>query len=64
MPLRRQAEERIFVSGHSAGGYLTSMVALDQRTEIYELEGFNHGEMAEPAHQLLLRLVRKVVSRN
>jgi acetyl esterase/lipase len=138
---------RIFVSGHSAGGYLTSMVGLDRRwldahgidanqiaglipysghtithftvrgergidgkqpivddlaplfhvrkdappmllitgdrdkellgryeetayfwrmmqeighpnTELYELEGFDHGAMAEPAHPLLLRFVR------
>ncbi len=138
--------ERVFVSGHSAGGYLTSMIGLDKRwlkphgidanniaglipysgqaithftireergidekqpvvdelaplfhvrkdapplllitgdrdmellgryeenaylwrmmqevghnTELFELEGFNHGEMAESAHPLLLKFVR------
>ena len=144
--------KRIFVSGHSAGGYLTSMIGLDKRwlaphgidanqiaglipfsghtithftiraergidgkqpivddmaplfhvrqeapplllitgdrdlellgryeenaylwrmmqvvdhpdTELFELEGFNHGQMAEPAHPLLLRFVRKISSR-
>ena len=143
---------RIFVSGHSAGGYLTSMVGLDKRwlakhdfdadqlaglipysghtithftvrsergidgkqpiidnmaplyhvrkdcpplllitggrelemlgryeenaymwrmmqvvghpdTTILELDGYNHGQMAEPAHPLLLRFVRRVLSR-
>jgi acetyl esterase/lipase len=28
-------------------------------TELYELEGFNHGQMAEPAHPLLLRFMRQ-----
>ncbi len=140
------SKEQIFVSGHSAGGYLTNMVGLDKRwlaahdidandiaglipysghaithftvrqergidgkqpiidelaplfhvrqdgprmllitgdrdmemlgryeenayfwrmmqevghpsTELYELEGFNHGQMAEPAHPLLLRFI-------
>jgi acetyl esterase/lipase len=31
-------------------------------TELFELEGFNHGQMAEPAHPLLLRFVRKISS--
>ncbi len=142
------SKEKIFVSGHSAGGYLSSMVGLDKRwlaahdidandiaglipysghtithftirkergiegtqpivdefapmfhvrkdappmllisgdrdlemlgryeesayfwrmmqevghpnTELYELEGFNHGQMAEPAHPLLLRFIEK-----
>ncbi|MEQ9409024.1 MAG: alpha/beta hydrolase [Fuerstiella sp.] len=141
------SDKRIFVSGHSAGGYLTSMVGLDKRwlaahdidanqiaglipysghtithftvrdergiggkqpvvddlaplyhvrrdapplllitgdrdmeilgryeetaylwrmmqevghpdTELFELEGFNHGQMAEPAHPLLLKFVK------
>jgi acetyl esterase/lipase len=143
------SDKRIFVSGHSAGGYLTSMIGLDKRwlaaydidanriaglipfsghtithftvraergidgkqplidemaplfhvranapplllitggrdiemlgryeenaylwrmmqvvghpsTELYELQGFNHGQMAAPAHDLLLRFVRKI----
>ncbi len=142
------APQKVFVSGHSAGGYLTSMIGLDKRwlaahdidandlaglipfsghtvthftvraergiggtqsvvdelaplfhvrqdaprlllitgdrdmemlgryeenaylwrmmqevkhpnTELYELEGFNHGQMAEPAHPLLLRFIRQ-----
>ncbi|MCR9197250.1 MAG: alpha/beta hydrolase [Planctomycetaceae bacterium] len=143
--------QRIFVSGHSAGGYLTSMVGLDKRwlaahgkdpddlaglipysghtithftvrqergidgkqpivddlaplfhvrgdcppilfvtgdreremlgryeenaymwrmmqvvdhpdAELFELDGYNHGQMAEPAHPLLLQFVRRIIS--
>jgi acetyl esterase/lipase len=145
------SSSRIFVSGHSAGGYLTSMVGLDKRwlaanqldadqiaglipfsghtithftvraergigekqpviddlaplfhvrkdapplllitgdrelemlgryeenaylwrmmqvvghpdTELFELDGFNHGQMAEPAHLLLIRFVNRISS--
>ena len=28
--------------------------------ELFELDGFNHGQMAEPAHMLLLRFVKRV----
>lgn len=145
------ASKRVFVSGHSAGGYLTSMVGLDKRwlathdvdadqiaglipfsghtithftvraergidgkqpiidemaplfhvrkdapslllitgdrelemlgryeenaylwrmmqvvehpdTELFELVGFNHGQMAVPAHPLLLRFVKRISS--
>jgi acetyl esterase/lipase len=143
------SSERIYVSGHSAGGYLTSMIGLDKRwlaahdidanaiaglipysghtithftiraergidgtqpivddlaplfhvrkdarplllitgdrelemlgryeenaylwrmmqvvghpnTELHELDGYNHGQMAVPAHPLLLRFVKKI----
>jgi acetyl esterase/lipase len=143
------SSKRIFVSGHSAGGYLTSMIGLDKRwlaaleidadqiaglipfsghtithftvraergidgqqpiiddmaplfhvrkdapplllitgdreleilgryeenaylwrmmqvvghpdTELFELDGFNHGQMAVPAHPLLLRFMKKI----
>jgi acetyl esterase/lipase len=30
--------------------------------ELYELDGFNHGQMAEAAHPLLIRFIRKVGS--
>jgi acetyl esterase/lipase len=145
------SSKRVFVSGHSAGGYLTSMVGLDKRwlaahdvdaddiaglipfsghtithftvraergidgkqpiiddmaplfhvrkdapplllitgdrelemlgryeenaylwrmmqvvehpdTKLFELDGFNHGQMAEPAHPLLLRFVKRISS--
>lgn len=145
--------KRVFVSGHSAGGYLTSMIGLDKRwlavhdvdadqiaglipfsghtithftvraergidgkqpiiddmaplfhvrndapplllitgdrdlemlgryeenaylwrmmqvvghpdTKLFELDGFNHGQMAEPAHPLLLRFVKRISSQS
>jgi acetyl esterase/lipase len=145
------SSKRVFVSGHSAGGYLTSMIGLDKRwlaahevnadqiawlipfsghtithftvraergidgkqpiiddmaplfhvrkdapplllitgdreleilgryeenaylwrmmqvvghpnTELFELDGFNHGQMAVPSHPLLLRFVKKISS--
>jgi acetyl esterase/lipase len=33
-------------------------------TELYELEGFNHGGMAVPAHPLLVRFVKKLSEQN
>ena len=29
-------------------------------TDLHELQGFNHGQMAGPAHELLLRFVKKI----
>jgi hypothetical protein len=31
-----------------------------QETELFELQGFDHGGMAEPAHPLLLKFVQKL----
>jgi len=30
-----------------------------EQTELYELQGFNHGQMAEPAHTILLKHIKK-----
>lgn len=146
------SKQKIFVSGHSAGGYLTSMVGLDQRwlrphgvdanaiaglipfsghtithftirdergidgkqpivddmaplfhvrkdasplllitgdrdlellgryeenaylwrmmqvvdhpdTVLHELDGYNHGQMAEPAHPIMLRFIKRIVAK-
>ncbi len=35
-------------------------VAGHEQTTLHELDGYNHGQMAQPAHPLLLRFVRKV----
>jgi acetyl esterase/lipase len=35
-------------------------VAGHEQTTLHELDGYNHGQMAKPAHPLLLRFVRKV----
>ena len=37
-------------------------VAGHTNTELFELDGFNHGQMAEPAHPLLLRFIQKIVA--
>ena len=34
-----------------------------QETELYELEGFNHSQMAQPAHPLLLKFVDRIAGR-
>lgn len=34
-------------------------IAGHKETEIYELQGFNHGQMAEPAHTILLQHIKK-----
>lgn len=31
-------------------------------TKLYELDGFNHGGMAEPAHPLLIQFIRKIAT--
>ena len=30
------------------------------KTELFELDGYNHGQMAGPAHPLLLRFIQKI----
>jgi hypothetical protein len=34
-------------------------VAGHEKTGFYELQGFNHGQMAEPAHTILLKHIKK-----
>jgi hypothetical protein len=34
-------------------------VAGHKKTEIYEFQGFNHGQMVEPAHTILLKHIKK-----
>jgi len=42
--------------------YMWRMMTLigHKQTELYELEGFNHGDMAEPAHYILLKHIRSI----
>jgi acetyl esterase/lipase len=49
---------------YEENAYLWRMmkVAGHKQTELLELDGFNHGEMAEPAHPLLIKFVRKICS--
>ncbi len=47
---------------YEENAYLWRMMQLVEHpdTTIYELDGFNHGQMAEPAHPLLLRFVARI----
>ncbi len=38
-------------------------VAGHEHTTLHELDGYNHGQMAKPAHPLLLRFVRKLAKK-
>ena len=46
---------------YEENAYLWRMmqVAGHDHTELYELEGFDHGSMAEPAHPLLLKFIKE-----
>jgi hypothetical protein len=48
---------------YEENAYMARMmqVAGHQRTKIFELDGFDHGQMAEPAFPLLLKEVRSIV---
>jgi hypothetical protein len=35
-------------------------VAGHSQVEIFELDGYNHGQMAKPAHPLLLKFVKQI----
>jgi hypothetical protein len=35
-------------------------VAGHEETELFELDGYNHGQMAAPAHPLLLRFIQRL----
>jgi len=47
---------------YEENAYLWRMmkVAGHEKTELMELDGYNHGQMAGPAHPLLLRFIKKV----
>lgn len=50
---------------YEENAYLWRMMQVVEHpdTELYELDGFNHGQMAEPAHPLLLRFVQRVTAK-
>ncbi len=56
--------EQELLGRYEENAYLLRMMKLSghQRTRLYELEGFDHGGMAEPAFPLLLKEVAAVVS--
>lgn len=47
---------------YEENAYMWRMMQLVEHpdTEIYELDGYNHGQMAGPAHPLLLRFIERV----
>lgn len=49
---------------YEENAYLYRMLKVcgHQDVELYELDGFDHGEMATPAHPLLLKFIEKVLS--
>ena len=53
--------DRELLGRYEENAYLWRMMkeAGHPQTELYELAGFDHGQMAEPAQQLLLRFVKK-----
>jgi acetyl esterase/lipase len=54
--------EQEMLGRYEENAYLWRMMQVVEHpdTELYELDGFNHGQMAEPAHPLLLRFVKRI----
>lgn len=54
--------EREMLGRYEENAYMWRMMQVvgHTNTELYELDGYNHGQMAEPAHPLLLRFIDKV----
>jgi len=54
--------DREMLGRYEETAYLWRMMQVvgHPRTELHELEGFNHGQMADPAHHLLLKFVREI----
>ena len=68
--VRKNAPPLVLITGdrdlempgrYEENAYLMRMMEVvgHQGTELYELQGFNHGQMAGPAHELLLRHIKK-----
>tara|TARA_R110002072_G_scaffold303141_1_gene495753 strand:- start:85430 stop:86281 length:852 start_codon:yes stop_codon:yes gene_type:complete len=57
--------EQEMLGRYEENAYLWRMMQVVRHpdTELYELDGFNHGQMAEPAHPLLLRFVKRINGR-
>lgn len=71
--VRKEAPPLLLVTGdrelellgrYEENAYLWRMMQVvgHPLTEIKELQGYNHGQMAEPAHPLLLRFIRRLES--
>lgn len=68
--VRKDAAPLVLITGdrdlemrgrYEENAYLMRMMEVvgHPETELYELQGFNHGQMAEPAHGILLRHIKK-----
>lgn len=55
---------RFVPEGLKENAYLWRMMQVvgHPDTVLYEMDGYNHGQMAEPAHPLLLRFVKRVLA--
>ncbi len=69
--VRKDAPPLLLVTGdrttellgrYEENAYLWRMMKLvdHKNTELFELKGFNHGEMAAPGHPLMLRFIKKI----
>ena len=69
--VRKEAPPLLLITGdrelemlgrYEENAYLWRMmrVAGHADTQLMELDGYNHGQMAEPAHPLLLRFIRRI----
>ena len=69
--VRKEAPPLLLITGdrelelfgrYEETAYLWRMMQLigHPDTKLHELEGYNHGQMAEPAHPLLIRFVKKI----
>jgi Esterase/lipase len=71
--IRKDAPPLILVTGdrelelfgrYEEVAYMWRMMQLvgHPRTELYELEGYNHGEMDKPAHHILLKTIDSIIN--
>jgi hypothetical protein len=69
--VRKDASPLVLVTGdrdlemlgrYEENAYLWRMMQVVKHpdTELHELDGFNHGQMVEPAHPLLLKFVKRI----
>ena len=62
LPLITGDRELELLGRYEENAYLWRMMQVvgHDDTELYELDGFDHGEMAKPAHPLLLRFIKRI----
>ena len=71
--VRKEASPMLIITGdrelellgrYEESAYFWRMMKVvgHQQVEIFELDGYNHGQMAKPAHPLLLKFVKRISS--